>query len=141
MSQVYPADASRLCPGRIRHQSVSALPPAAGGRAPSGSRVESGGQARGLRWLDYARTHSVAATCRHFGIARSTFYRWQRRYRPDDLTSLGGSLLAPEALSPPDVDADAGRRRCARRGQPIPAGARTSWPSCCGGRGSSSPSR
>ena len=24
------------------------------------------------RWMDTARTHSVSATCRHFGIARST---------------------------------------------------------------------
>ena len=28
-----------------------------------------------LRWLDYARTHSVSTTCRHFGIARSTYSR------------------------------------------------------------------
>jgi putative transposase len=41
-----------------------------------------------LRWMDYARTHSVAATCRHFGIARSTFYRWAKRYDPNDLTTL-----------------------------------------------------
>lgn len=39
-----------------------------------------------LRWMDYARTHSVAATCRHFGIARSTFYRWQRRSDPQRLS-------------------------------------------------------
>jgi hypothetical protein len=30
----------------------------------------------------------VAHTCRHFGISRQTFYRWQRRYDPYDLTSL-----------------------------------------------------
>ena len=38
--------------------------------------------------LDYARTHSVAQTCRHFGIARATFYRWQTRYDPTRLASL-----------------------------------------------------
>jgi Helix-turn-helix domain len=32
--------------------------------------------------------HNVARTCRHFGISRQTFYRWQRRYGPFDLTSL-----------------------------------------------------
>ncbi len=42
---------------------------------------------RRLKVLDYARTHSVAATCRHFGIARSTFYRWQSRYDPQHLSS------------------------------------------------------
>jgi putative transposase len=41
-----------------------------------------------LKMLDYARTHSVAATCRHFGIARSTYYRWQHRYDPRHLPFL-----------------------------------------------------
>jgi len=41
-----------------------------------------------LTWFDYAKTHSVCATCRHFGIARSTYYEWKKRYRPDDLTTL-----------------------------------------------------
>ncbi len=41
-----------------------------------------------LRVLDYARTHSVSATCRHFGIARSTFYRWAHRFDPAHLASL-----------------------------------------------------
>ena len=35
-----------------------------------------------LRWMESARTHSVAAACRHFGIARSTVYRWRKRYDP-----------------------------------------------------------
>ncbi len=41
-----------------------------------------------LRILDDARTHSASATCRHFGIARSTFYRWRRRSDPTDLSRL-----------------------------------------------------
>jgi putative transposase len=36
----------------------------------------------------YRRCRNVARTCRHFGISRQTFYRWQRRYDPYDLTSL-----------------------------------------------------
>src|SRR6202022_2754069 len=41
-----------------------------------------------LMWMDYYRaTENVALTCRHFGISRQTFYRWQRRYDPLDLTT------------------------------------------------------
>ncbi len=41
-----------------------------------------------VRWIDYARTHSVSATCRPFGIARSTDYRWATRYDPQRLSLL-----------------------------------------------------
>ena len=44
--------------------------------------------------MDFCRrTQNVARTCRHFGISRQTFYRWQRRY--DAL-----NLLTLEARSP-----------------------------------------
>jgi transposase InsO family protein len=34
-----------------------------------------------LRWLDYYHKHQdVALTCRHFGIGRSLFYKWKKRY-------------------------------------------------------------
>lgn len=56
---------------------------------------------RRLGWLDYARTHSVAATCRHFGIARSTFYRWQRRYDPQRLSSLENRSCRPRQCRRP----------------------------------------
>lgn len=42
-----------------------------------------------LAWMDfYRRTHNVARTCRHFGISRQTFYRWLRRYDPQNLNTL-----------------------------------------------------
>jgi putative transposase len=42
-----------------------------------------------LAWMDfYGRSRNVARTCRHFGISRQTFYRWQRRYDPQNLTTL-----------------------------------------------------
>jgi putative transposase len=42
-----------------------------------------------LAWMDfYRRTHNVARTCRHFGISRQTFYRWRRRYDPQNLATL-----------------------------------------------------
>jgi transposase-like protein len=28
-----------------------------------------------------AESRSVAQTCRHFGISRKTYYKWQRRFR------------------------------------------------------------
>lgn len=34
-----------------------------------------------MEW-HHAHGMSVAATCRHFGVSRSTFYRWQARYDP-----------------------------------------------------------
>lgn len=49
-----------------------------------------------LKILDYARTHTVAATCRHFGIARSTFYRWQHRYDPQRLSLLENRSSRPK---------------------------------------------
>jgi putative transposase len=48
-----------------------------------------------LSILDYAQSHSVAATCRHFGIARSTYYRWRRRFTPGHLASLESRSSRP----------------------------------------------
>ncbi len=43
-----------------------------------------------LRWMDHYRTQgrNAAFTCRYFGISRQTFYRWRRRYDPQELSSL-----------------------------------------------------
>jgi len=42
-----------------------------------------------LEWMDYYRRgRNVALTCRHFGISRQTFYRWQKRYDPYNLSTL-----------------------------------------------------
>jgi putative transposase len=70
-----------------------------------------------LRWMDYARTHSVAQTCRHFGIARSTFYRWQRRYDPRRLSFLENRSSRPQQCRRPTwtaAQADAVRQARAR---------------------------
>jgi putative transposase len=72
-----------------------------------------------LRWMDYARTHSVAATCRHFGIARSTFYRWQRRYDPQRLSLLENRSSAPRRMRRPTwTPAQAEAVRQAREAHP-----------------------
>ena len=43
-----------------------------------------------LKWFDHCRQHGqkVSLTCRYFGISRTTFYRWLKRYRSHALTTL-----------------------------------------------------
>lgn len=38
---------------------------------------------RKLWWMDWYQTHgkNAEATCRHFGISKSVFYRWKNRYK------------------------------------------------------------
>ena len=63
-------------------------PPGSGRLARIGVELSREARVR-LSWMDfYARCDNVTHTCRHFGISRQTFYRWQRRYDPYDLTSL-----------------------------------------------------
>jgi putative transposase len=63
-------------------------PPGSGRLARIGVELSREARVR-LHWMDfYRRCRNVARTCRHFGISRQTFYRWQRRYDPYDLTSL-----------------------------------------------------
>ncbi|MDA2914575.1 integrase core domain-containing protein [Acidobacteriia bacterium AH_259_A11_L15] len=60
-------------------------------RQLAGAGVERSRAARArLQWMDFYRTHgqNAALTCRRFGLSRQTFYRWQRRYHPEDLTPL-----------------------------------------------------
>jgi transposase-like protein len=57
------------------------------------TRAEAGATSREiaerLRWFHHFAEHgSVSATCREFGIARTTFYRWMRRFDPADLRTL-----------------------------------------------------
>jgi transposase-like protein len=63
-------------------------PPGSGQLARTGVELSREARVR-LHWMDFChRYRNVARTCRHFGISRQTFYRWQRRYDPFDLTSL-----------------------------------------------------
>lgn len=43
-----------------------------------------------LWWLDWYHSHrqNAEATCRHFGISKSVFYRWRNRYNPKHIRSL-----------------------------------------------------
>ncbi len=58
---------------------------------------------RRLKWFDWHRDHgeNVSLTCRHFGIGRSTFYRWAKRYNPKDFRSLEDQSSRPRRCRRP----------------------------------------
>src|SRR4030042_753429 len=58
---------------------------------------------RRLRWMDFYRSHGQNArlTCRYFGIAPQTFYRWKKRYNPKRLESLEERSRRPHRLRQP----------------------------------------
>jgi len=60
----------------------------------------SGEAKKRLKWFDWHRDHgeNVSLTCRHFGIARQTFYRWKQRYNPFDLASLEDRSSRPQRV-------------------------------------------
>jgi putative transposase len=53
-----------------------------------------------LRWHD-AHGRNVSRTCRHFGISRPTFYRWQERSRQVGLRGLEDRSHRPHAVRRP----------------------------------------
>ena len=67
----------------------SGKPPKARQLARLGCELSRDGLLR-LQWMTHYLQHgrNAAFTCRHFGISRQTFYRWWRRYDPDDLSRL-----------------------------------------------------
>ena len=35
-----------------------------------------------LKWIEhYLKTQNISKTCRYFGIYRTTFYKWYKRYK------------------------------------------------------------
>ncbi len=74
----------------------SALPRGVG-QLPHAPRLSKRATQR-LRWLDYRRTHTTGATCRHFDIPRSTLNRWQQRFDPYDLTTLEDRSSRPRTV-------------------------------------------
>jgi len=56
-----------------------------------------------LQWLDWHAAHgeNVSLTCRHFGISRQTFYRWQRRFRSHALATLEDRSHRPRRVRQP----------------------------------------
>ena len=58
---------------------------------------------RRLRWMIHYQKHNcnVSLTCRYFGISRPAFYRWHRRYNPQDLRSLESRSCRPRRVRRP----------------------------------------
>ena len=61
--------------------------------------------------FDWHQTHgqNVSRTCRHFGISRPTFYRWQGRYVPGRPQTLEDRACVPRARRQPSWTADQAR--------------------------------
>jgi len=69
--------------------------------ARSGKELSREARAR-LDWMDYyRRCDNVALTCRHFGIRRQIFYRWQKRYDPHNLATLESRSHRPRRRRQP----------------------------------------
>jgi transposase InsO family protein len=56
-----------------------------------------------LKWMEFYRTHgsNAALTCRHFGIARSCFYKWRQRFQTRGPKGLEDSSRRPKQLRRP----------------------------------------
>jgi len=65
-----------------------------------------------LSWFDYYQAHGrkAALTCRYFGISRQTFYRWKRRYDPQNLRTLEEGSHRPHRRRRPTWTAEQAER-------------------------------
>jgi transposase-like protein len=62
-----------------------------------------------LKWYAYAleHKHNISRTCRHFGIARSTFLRWAERFDPSNPDTLEETSRRPHTVRVPETDPQA----------------------------------
>ena len=53
-----------------------------------------------LKWMSHylRQRRNASFTCRHFGISWQSFYRWWRRYDPQDISTLEGRSHRPRRL-------------------------------------------
>lgn len=56
-----------------------------------------------LKWIDYHHTHgnNVRLTCRHFGMAHRTFYRYYQRFKQQGLAGLEAHSHRPHNVRQP----------------------------------------
>jgi hypothetical protein len=74
-------------------------PPGSGRLARTGVELSREARVR-LAWMDFdGGCHTVAHTCRHFGIRRQTFYGGRGRDDPHDWSTRGASSLSLPATS------------------------------------------
>jgi len=59
-----------------------------------------------LKWFLFATEHdgNVSLTCRHFGVSRSTYLRWVKRFDIRDLRSLEECSRSPHTVREPETD-------------------------------------
>jgi transposase InsO family protein len=72
-----------------------------------------------LQWMlfYYFNGRNVQQTCRHFGISRQTFYRWNRRFDRHDLTTLEARSHRPHQVRQPTWTAELAERVLSLRQQ------------------------
>jgi transposase InsO family protein len=65
-----------------------------------------------LAWFDHyqGQGRNAALTCRYFGISRQTFYRWKRRYDPQNLRTLEAGSHRPHRRRQPTWTAEQAER-------------------------------
>ena len=65
----------------------------------------SDGAVQRLKWFAFAAEHggNASLTCRHFGIARSTFLRWAERFDARDIRSLEEESRRPKRVRTPEI--------------------------------------
>ena len=61
-----------------------------------------------LSWIDWYYSHerNAEATCRHFGISKSVFYRWFNRFNRNNLKTLefDAKTRKPKHVRRPNID-------------------------------------
>ncbi|KKW37593.1 hypothetical protein A2454_00950 [Candidatus Peribacteria bacterium RIFOXYC2_FULL_55_14] len=75
-----------------------------------------------LQWIAFYLTHgkNISVTARHFGIARSTFVRWESRFDPQHPSAMEERPRSPRKVRCPETPAEAiGYIQQYRREQPM----------------------
>ncbi len=63
------------------------------------------GAVQRLKWFSFALEHgdNVSLTCRHFGIARSTYLRWAERFDARDVRTIEEESRRPHHVRAPET--------------------------------------
>ena len=57
-----------------------------------------------LRWIEhYQKTKNISKTCRYYGISRTTFYKWYKRYKKEGIEGLYDKPKTPKNKRKPTV--------------------------------------
>ena len=57
-----------------------------------------------LKWIEhYQKTRNISKTCRHYGISRTRFYKWYKRYQREGIEGLYDRPRTPKNKRKPTV--------------------------------------